>query len=116
MMPDIRRALLKRRHEELEAMSNEALLGKEALGELRENAIEAQVESLEEALNAIGEDELERIRQEVIAEKCEALLSTLEDTPDDELLGATLDEAREERILAHLAEYQARLRAAPGLE
>jgi hypothetical protein len=100
MMPDIRRALLKRHREELEALNNEQLLGLERLEQLREDAIDDQVESLEYALEAspdedvIGENELQRLRDEAIAEQREDLRSTLEDTPDDELLGATLDEAR----------------------
>ena len=114
--------LLSSRRQELEALSNEDLLGEDALEDLREEAIESEVEDLEANLenspdeDLIGEDELDRLRQEAISEQCEDLCSTLEDTPDDELLGATLDEAREERIFALLDEYEETLKHAPEAE
>jgi hypothetical protein len=101
--------LLRRRRQELEALSNEDLLGEDALEDLREAAIDRQVEQLEESLEGLPDDELidqlEQIRQDAIDERCEELREALGDAADDELLGNALGDARECRIEALLDEY-----------
>jgi hypothetical protein len=98
------------KREELEALSDEELLGEAVIEEKRQEAIHELTEWREEELDdmsleeLIGEEQAQALREQTIEDWIEQYEEELSNESNEELLEGWLEEAREMEIERRLAE------------